>query len=413
MQEQNIWSRVEDAAVLNYLLENGTIKYNATVIQSHMYDLLNSHNVELVAALFKLLRDDIEHPAMLVYLHRSIDYLPMFKLFYEADKYSPNDHLTTLIRAIRSREAAEVVEFILTVYQPDDHVRDSLIVRAAIIGNVEAVKLLMSAAPDGGVSSVNIMYEFIDDYRAKILNDSSDRESGRIAVALYLLPQVDLARFGRLYNTTPLLYSLGKNRQELFKLLLTDPRVDPVAMLPRILASMNKHTTDAMIKILVSSPRFAIQQRTKKEVDMLLDAISVYSKQNTLEGYRIGVFRAGESNLDPKIASGKTLHSQIVRYIVLAQPTAAELLDWLIGLHDRTVATAASLVLDRDEKLGLGADSAIMQPIRALLLALLYPTVTLQEHIALLQADGYTKTAIVQSAALIGAFMGKERLQRE
>src|SRR6185436_15153568 len=78
-----------------------------------------------------------------------------------------------------------------------------------------------------------------------------------------------------------------------------------------------------------------------------------------------------------------TLYSIVLRFVILKRPTARELVDWMIELKDQRLAIAAHNIIG--DKLTLDPE---LLPLEALLVAMLYPTLSLEDLIADLKEEG-------------------------
>lgn len=415
----NFWRSIESAEVLHYLLDKGVITYDAY----RMKDTLTSaRDTELAAALLDLLGDDVGHDTFVHLIENSTSNIPLLKLYYERGMargiYSDLDLYRVLSHSAEYNQP-EAIKFILSVYVVDDYSYQALVQKTAMKGNIEAVQALESAGRK--IDWESALLEVIDQplFRG---------EQKEIEMIRYILPRIEKYRSWSF--SKPLLVKAveKKGYSHIFRTLLEDERLDPVGNLAAIMRELEYERWDTRrekINALVSSPAFAIEKRTKKEVELL------YQKNDRTEGYESGVrtarfelrdrdtpswAREQEREIDVKklVTSSKELYAKVVRYIVLAQPTGKELIAWIISLRNKTMKTAAEIILDSDRNpLGSGSSAGAIQRIRALLLYLLYPTMTLKEQIHFLKEDGYSKEAIEDSAGLIGAFMGREKIRKE
>ncbi|CAH6421577.1 Hypothetical protein POVR2_LOCUS397 [uncultured virus] len=92
----------------------------------------------------------------------------------------------------------------------------------------------------------------------------------------------------------------------------------------------------------------------------------------------------------------KLLHAEILAFAHSQQPTRVQFMNYLLSLHWRELALAASSVLDTTEPY-----SMTVAPYRALFISLLYPTLTLEEARAALEIEGYDDETLELSMKLI------------
>ncbi|CAH6421237.1 Hypothetical protein POVR2_LOCUS317, partial [uncultured virus] len=91
--------------------------------------------------------------------------------------------------------------------------------------------------------------------------------------------------------------------------------------------------------------------------------------------------------------------SIILRQFIFKAVTKKSLMDWLIELKPKQVSLAAATVLDSSLTY-----SDEIAPIRALLISMLYPKMTLGEATAALRREGYRGEVLTKTAGLLGLY---------
>lgn len=211
----------------------------------------------------------------------------------------------------------------------------------------------------------------------------------------------------------------------MFELLISDPRVPIMliidALVPKILydAQSGVHTSlthsrknpervEVMIQTLAENKRVdvaALKLSTLRSLlwglgSLIEDKIEGYIAASALVGRRITRREMGES------IERNTTRSILLRYILLKQPTNAELVQRMIEQKNRELIRAAANVVS-DE---IGRDMSIVA-LEALMLSMLYPTLNLRDLISDLRAEGVKREELASSASLVGAHMGKKAIE--
>ena len=130
----------------------------------------------------------------------------------------------------------------------------------------------------------------------------------------------------------------------------------------------------------------------------------------------IGFYRAQDSlfiRSDIRVAiEHRNIHSFVLRFILFRDPTSVQLADWMLAYSQRSAMigrddpeleiAARSVVLDRP----LARQNRDAIPLRALMLAMLYPTLTMSRLIKRLESEGASDAQLAVSAGLVGAYLG-------
>ncbi|CAH6421234.1 Hypothetical protein POVR2_LOCUS316 [uncultured virus] len=134
---------------------------------------------------------------------------------------------------------------------------------------------------------------------------------------------------------------------------------------------------------------------------LLSDCLRIGTLSLKLAAYREGTGHGrGLQDLKSSYLEGQQATSIILRQLMFKQVTKKSLLDWLIGLKSKQVSLAAAAVLDRSL---VYVDNEIA-PIRALLISMLYPKMTLVQAIAALYGEGYRGEVLARTGGLLGLY---------
>ncbi|CAH6420435.1 Hypothetical protein POVR2_LOCUS158 [uncultured virus] len=203
----------------------------------------------------------------------------------------------------------------------------------------------------------------------KILNDalknSSDDELSLIKLALEHISPV---------TKTNQALVLAAHEKERLQIIMSDKRVDILLNLDSVINNLNPDT----VYIFLQDDRIDLAKLTGKQLAELGNTMP-YDYRPSYE-----------------VLASETTYFEILRYIVFKQPSALKLAKWMIALRDQDVAQAAAVVLDSTLSY-----SDTVAPIRALLICLLYPTLSLDENIQALVAEGYASETLKLSTTLI------------
>lgn len=143
---------------------------------------------------------------------------------------------------------------------------------------------------------------------------------------------------------------------------LDDPRIDLMSCITHIAeACTDTELGNEWRSALLSNTRLQTEKLAAQQVQLL------YRENTRTRAY---TELSGMGLLDV-VMTAKSVYDQILRFIVLKEPSAVELLDWMIGLEDRTLEEAALSALGEHINDRHWSD---VEPIRDLFLSLLRPT---------------------------------------
>ena len=193
-----------------------------------------------------------------------------------------------------------------------------------------------------------------------------------------------------------LLHSLDNYRA--FQTLLADPRSHPEAILDRLLSAVSDPGNYIVVKDIIQDSRIKTEEMEPAVVQM---AHNVLMDQRTLSSLRY--CRALEAcpmamrGVTARDLSEQTAYALIARQILFKQPkTDVGLMDWMISLDNPTLtASAESLLIET------GDHNTEVLAIRALLLAMLYPSLSQRDLIDHLKRGEYGQEALKRSATLL------------
>ncbi|CAH6419507.1 Hypothetical protein POVR2_LOCUS9 [uncultured virus] len=202
---------------------------------------------------------------------------------------------------------------------------------------------------------------------------------------------------------------------DMFEMLLSASRSDPELGLQSHLEEFvnltsGKRGAERVVKALLLHPRVKIEEIhnvfTLKKIAYYIESFL----RDRIDGYLWGISLAGGPDLETSVHGGgyekyalelvaehdNSPYAQLLSYIVLKRPSSSDLLDWMISRHDPQFAMAANGMHDNDHTL---------VPFEALLLVVLYPTMTVAE--ALDQFRDSEQQEIEAAGKLIGAYLGE------
>lgn len=286
--------------------------------------------------------------------------------------------LSSVLDEVIDSHMYEVMKLLLSEFGIEHEYKLELAHRAIIRHDVEMVTIL-------GVDEADAD-ERDDLIRAAV-------EEGHLPMVQYLLSQVpDLTSWVISQSQTPMKW----HKMVLFEALLTDERIGPHLIMlwpqPR-----------EMLTRIVTHPRLRIERLGKGDIYKL------YTPNNASRGFDLAGQLTGSART--AIAVVQRLdgwYDRIIVYIMMKEPNAVDLMDWLISLDWETARQAAESILLR--KMPVGVE---VRAIRALLLSMLYPLMTFEDVMTRLKQDGYGATERSAAMQLVGVFMGETRLRDE
>jgi hypothetical protein len=253
-------------------------------------------------------------------------------------------------------------------------------------------------------------------------------QTNNLELTKYMLTHVSPATDG---NQT--LKVAGGCTYEMFKLILSDQRINPMMNLIEVLRQTNPilrrkrklyesiilsdgrsgswksdnephNSTDLLIRdsrvkteeFSVSTVRVALWILS----DLVQDSEQGFNIANDLVGSELEI-----NYLQSTLEKGDDIFSQVLRHLLFKRPAARELMKWMMGMNNRALKVAAHCVVR-----GVITCKCVM-PLRALMLSMLHPTLSLRALIDDLRVEGTIESDVVLSARLVGAYLGESGIR--
>lgn len=169
-----------------------------------------------------------------------------------------------------------------------------------------------------------------------------------------------------------LIDQLAVRSQDMIAALLLGPNSNPVAELRAVLENSQGYQT-TLVQIILADPRVRTEDMDTETVTKIAQLLRVHS--------------------DPIV--GNDIYSLVIRELVFKQPDDVDLVDWMMRLNRSELAEAATAVLD-----GAPVPESLV-PMRSLMLAMLYPTLTRQEQLRQLKDAGASSDTLAKTDRLL------------
>jgi hypothetical protein len=392
LDKKQIWTAVSNVEVLRYLLDNGILTYNLDGVTEALLNGAGG-DVETFRALLDMTGDDLYHGTLVQSLIQSSlkGYLANVELLLSRDVYTNKELFDSLIAAIKSSKI-DVARLLLATYRKTRELsnlnRTKLIWEAAEEDNVEMMKLL------GATSE----YEWEED---DVLSLAIEHSKPHAVKHILSVAGDKIFKTKKRWMGWLLVKAASQSDVATFSALLSDKNIDPMYSDPMYSRQESDDNLSKLIKATKSAPDSA------EKLLVLIRSPKLRTEKLTAEQVK-QLYMGNDADLLARMQNSDLI-AQILRFIVLKQPTDRELLDWMISLKDKDIMLAARLVLGSESGLDV---SSTVNIVRGLLLSLLYPTMTLDEVIDLLYDDGYSRGEIDETAMLIGAYIGERLAER-
>jgi hypothetical protein len=216
-----------------------------------------------------------------------------------------------------------------------------------------------------------------------------------------------------------------------FDVLLKDDRVDPSVEVANMLQCiMGEKNDNAIKRVREGEDRAAMILPAERQdmVSHLARHHSIKVEKLDVELVRLFIWALDGSILDrvkgfilAEARSGVLarerlsglierdgLYSMLIRVILIKRPSGLELMKWMISVRDKRLCMIASNIISK-----VLTDDSELVPMQALMLYIVYPTLTLQHLLYDLRAIGMGQDIIVKSARLVGLYIGETVLRSE
>lgn len=420
--------KIKNVEVLDWLLENKYIEYNSTQFSLQLVAAMPDNNLDMVKyVLEKLPNIDygyIRIATMNAARHGAADtirYLSSTKytlLFQDAD--------SALNKAI-SFNHSSAVAILLSVYEFSQRFLLEQATYSLAIANStstfrELLKYLDISRPELQSESNRFFSEAVKYNKGEALQliiEADPRHESRLTYNLLidsvLLNKVSVVKTLLRYidpmeDEHRALLRASRSNIEMFKLFISDPRVPIMSVLNSLLAYMMREAPDSpelMIDALVKEKRVDVAKLEKSTLRSLFSGLGSLI-EDKVDGYIAASNLVGRSTNRAEleqVMEEKTLESILLRYLILKRPIGQELVQWMIEQKNREFGLAAANVVSDK----IGRDEQLVA-LEALMLSMLHPTLSLEDIIFDLRAEGVKEEELASPASLVGAYRGRDAL---
>jgi hypothetical protein len=375
----DLLSLTSDVRVFDYLVSQaGTLTYDIWTVLAAQ---LSRDNREIVNRLLLLVpaskgqQYEILEPLIEATEHDNVDAFEILLEKYKPDDDRAEDRLESAIR----HNSMGVYQYMLERY-PSLNDPDKLLDMTIEVNNVNLFKSLFESM---NVSKTR---------REQLLNEAVTENASDIVMYLSALLDVDWMNVATLATRS--------SSPDVLKYALTQiaSDVDIYPLLEAIDAPHRRDTTSwyldfrNTIYVLFNDDRIRTEELSPTMIQRLYNKLDSYGV-SPLYRYR----EATGSFLSASDIIGTDTYSLLLRELVLAHPSKRKLIDWMLRVNSKDIRMAVASVLDKNI-----AYSDSIAPIRALMISLLYPTLSnLDEQLEYLKEEGYSKQALIKSAGLL------------
>lgn len=347
------------------------------VVHSALCEVVRTQQLSMVQKLFGVLKTvTVDHILSIASAHGH----PSVVLWL-LDTACVDDTIPDLIRRAIMRGQAELVTELISrmIPFPSAPELDAMLVYAVRAGKIDISELLRQLGAGSRTSAI--------DWFELMLDTVTDSDLPEMVAYLLSISPVE--------HLPSELLSIAAGRGEtIFRIVLSDRRLDPIENLTQTLRAI---TGVQNLGEVMSSPCLSTARRSESGLDLILalvrcewfrveklDVVSVrlvlWSLYTVIwpkiEGFCEGGRRAGGGTTPRQLSDlleSQSVLALVTRFLLIKNPTSSELCDWMLTCQEPLFETAARHVLSGE----LSTDNTELVSIEALLLALLYPTLTL------------------------------------
>lgn len=411
----DVWSAVRDVAVFNYLLSRRVwIAITISDALNALRQTVNWYDTPMMKRLIAYLdpivdRDDEDANDVLQdTMVSAIDhsFLEGVKLL---DEWSLFD--TEMFENVVKESSPEVLRYLLSEHQPDDRVLSEIVRATYEHDDVECLEILLeygasldTVADDrdelveaGSVKILTLLQDrgviklIVEDWE-EVLTAAVERDRSDIVMSVlqHLPPSKirDTGIVGQLRAAGgPIANDIvfNKIRGELAMSQILYDLDSNEELARQLVAGSDLNTWDTKtLRVFCWALKLADSDREKGFRLCQLQVSGIASDWNDIS----------------RILEKRDVYSHVLRFLLFREPTAVELADWMIARDDPSLELASRAVLtDASE-----GDVSL----RALMLAMLYPTLSLEKIIERLEktAELIPLSQMVSAAGLVGAYLG-------
>ena len=392
---------------------------STTVVFSAGWEALKTEHLDIVQLLYEQAGDVDPH----AFLSHTSSVGHPDVILWLLSKCSDESCVLSLIRRAISRGQTGLVSELMSRLEPAPSYLDMMLDYAIREGRVEVAELLRELGAGSSSSSLNwpdLILDVVRDAKHLDVKPFDGPPTTPEQVIAYVL---SIAPVDQLPSE---LLSIAAGRGEtIFRLVLSDRRLDPVADLTQTLrvitgvqnlgevmssaclsTARRSDSGLGLILALVRCERFRTEKLNVPALRLVL--WSLYSViWPKIEGFCEGGRRAGGGTTPRQLSDLLELESAlalVARYLLIKNPTSTELCDAMIERQEPLFEIAARHVLSSK----LITDNSELVTIEALLLALLYTTLTLSDVIQRLVLGGVAPRARVHAGRLLGLWFARQ-----
>ncbi|CAH6421290.1 Hypothetical protein POVR2_LOCUS335 [uncultured virus] len=443
-RQEEQWEEILSVDVLEYLIEKEYIEVNVQMILTmldraairglqdmaeHLLDLLDEQQGydELPFIEQEEINDEVEGS---MWLAAESGHVSIVKLLRD---YIPVTDDEQLLEACIIGEDSETIEYALKWSSVDQAVQVAI-----RMGSEKSLSLLLERGKFGlkptemaslaicndSLEVLEVLLKWYPDLEEKVdwnsVLEQAIRESNNLETVQYILEHgVDIK------IDSALLTKAASEDSDIFEVLMSDTRARPTDIYSILNHAVSK---DRTALIILDCPRVRIERLTSREVRMLVPAVWSRSRDK-IDGYYLaarlvsgsGLVKDDNQRLDDQIER-KDIYSLVLRFILFRSPTASELVDWMIELGDRSIALRdeIDLIPQSWQQLATAAESVMghrqvedhLLPLRALMLSMLHPTLSVQELICDLRLEGARSDSLLRSIRLVCTYLGRREIEQ-
>ncbi|CAH6419510.1 Hypothetical protein POVR2_LOCUS12 [uncultured virus] len=406
-QSRDIAMRTKAPDVLEYLIKQGYVVYSQEIAREHLLGASSYSNVDLVQAILGRTDLSLIAPSRVYsYLTSAREHVNVFELLFnilESDLY-PGGNIDILYDVARYG-SRDVLIFLLNRVRYNIDNLNKACMEAASTENIPCLEMLLSISELSlerkvyileqaiRIDSVQSMQLILREFGADILTpnqwlahlyDAVQYRMKNMQILKLILSHSNVA------DELELLYIATDSSEEIFNTLLSNERIDVESQVYELVSLMlSGYDIDTSeLDDIVSKP-ISSNETSKQDISAAywlpqhprvnIEKLDTKTRRLLFYSIRESKLLARASEMSDRqlvelIETRTDLYSVVFRYIFFKRPSAVELLDFFISLHNPLLATAASDILDNQ----ISSDAQLM-PIEALLLQVLVPTMGIAE----------------------------------
>lgn len=391
--QRMLWRNLANPDAMHFLLDQGTLILgrDAEMAKYALGEAALRDRPEMVESTLALIPEHMRRSALVRNLANAAESksISMFKLLLGkvvSERQLADDERWKIVADVAKFGSSEILTYFLPfVTIPLNWTN---VASQAVVGrNMETLRLLDRKLSDQGrwdliKLSIHVPIDDDRDIIFFLLDGASDDVIG---MALKEAATTDTAAFAT---------------------VLAYPRSNPNRDLEWLVTAVQ--SDQKAIDMLLRDSRVQVENLFSPVLWQLVPSLSAAS-QDKIKGFEAGAAAVGVHTNDAALISlmrEETLYATLLRVIVMKRPMSEELADWMIAREDRKIELAARQALMGE----WGGDEELIA-VKALLWSMLYSTRTHSDLLQDLRLEGVSEQALIDSAQLLGAWLGAARLR--